>query len=87
MLPPPYAAGANVSIGTAFPEESFLIENPVPFCYDYSHLVGSSVNHQQSKRVDAARFEELLTDYDRILLGFGMRILIPSDDSPSQSME
>jgi hypothetical protein len=48
--------------------------------------VGSSVN-QQSNRVDAARFEELLTDYDRILLGFGMRILIPSDDSPSQSME
>jgi hypothetical protein len=48
--------------------------------------VGSSVN-QQRKRVDAARFEELLTDYDRILLGFGMRILIPSDDSPSQSME
>jgi hypothetical protein len=86
VLPPPYAAGANVPIGTAFPEESSLIENPVPFCYDYSHLVGSSVN-QQSKRVDAARFEELLTDYDRILLGFGMRILIPSDDSPSQSME
>lgn len=70
----------------AFPMENFVIDNRVPFGYDYSHLVGCSVK-PRSKPVDAVRFEQLLTDYDRILLGFGMRILIPSDDSRSPSIE
>jgi len=48
--------------------------------------VGSSVK-PQSKKEDDSRFEEMLTDYDHILLGFGMRILIRSDDSRLQSIE
>ena len=87
LLPPPCAAGANVPMREAGPpKESCAIENRIPFCYDYSHLVGTSVNRPK-KIVEAARFDELLTDYDRILLGFGMRILIVFDDSRSQSME
>ena len=41
---------------------------------DYSHLVGSPVK-QHDKRYEAAQFDGLLTDYDRILLRFGMHIL------------
>ena len=42
--------------------------------YDYSHLLNSPVK-QHDKRFDAAQFDGLLTDYDRILVGFGMHIL------------
>ena len=42
--------------------------------YDYSHLVGSPVT-QRDKGLDAAQFDGLATDYDRILLRFGMHIL------------
>lgn len=63
--------------------ERYVIENPIPYGYDYSHLVGSSVQ-QHSKAPHAVEFEELLTDYDRILLEFGMRILISSESSRSQ---
>jgi hypothetical protein len=38
--------------------------------YDYSHPVT-----QHDKGFDAAQFDGLLTDYDRILLRFGMHIL------------
>lgn len=41
--------------------------------HDYSHLVGSPVK-KHDKKFDAAQFDGLLTDYDRILLGFGMHI-------------
>ena len=46
----------------------------VPDGYDYSHLVGDPAK-QHDKEVDPAQFDGLLTDYDRILLRFGMRIL------------
>jgi hypothetical protein len=39
----------------------------------YSHLVGSQTK-PPGGNFDSARFEELLTDYDRILLRFGMRV-------------
>jgi len=45
----------------------------IPEGYDYSHLIASPVK-QNDKLFDATRFDGLLTDYDRILLGFGMRI-------------
>lgn len=38
-----------------------------------SHLVGSQAG-QCDEGFDAAQFEALLTDYDRILLRFGMHI-------------
>ena len=40
--------------------------------HDYSHLVGGPLNQHQ--RLDAVQFDGLLTDYDRILLRFGMHI-------------
>jgi hypothetical protein len=40
---------------------------------DSSHLVGSKVI-QHNERFDAAQFDAFLTDYDRVLLRFGMRI-------------
>ena len=40
---------------------------------DCSHLVGGPA--KQHDRVDAVSSTELLTDYDRILLRFGMHIL------------
>jgi hypothetical protein len=40
---------------------------------DYSHLVGDPAKHHD--KAQAAPSTELLTDYDRILLGFGMHIL------------
>jgi hypothetical protein len=43
--------------------------------YDYSHLVGGGPVKQHEKGFDAARFDGLLTDYDRILLRLGMHIL------------
>ena len=45
----------------------------LPEGYDYSHLIASPVK-QDAKVFDATRFDGLLTDYDRILLGFGMGI-------------
>lgn len=42
--------------------------------YDYRHLIGSPVK-QHDKRFDAAQFDGLRTDYDRMLLRFGMQIL------------
>jgi hypothetical protein len=45
----------------------------IPEGYDYSHLVGSPAK-QGDKIFDAARFDGLLTDYDRTLLEFGMGI-------------
>ena len=42
--------------------------------YDYSHLIGNpGMRHDNS--FDAMQFDQLLTDYDRVLLRFGMRIL------------
>jgi len=40
---------------------------------DSSLLIGSPLK-QHDERFDAAQFDALLTDYDRILLRFGMRI-------------
>jgi len=40
---------------------------------DSSHLVGSPLK-QFDERFDATQFDALLTDYDRILLRFGMHI-------------
>jgi hypothetical protein len=48
----------------------------IPEGYDYSHLIASPAK-QDDKVFDTARFDGLLTDYDRILLGFGMRITWP----------
>ena len=45
----------------------------IPEGYDYSHLIASPAK-QDDKVFDTARFDVLLTEYDRILLGFGMRI-------------
>ena len=45
--------------------------------YDYSHLIGNpGLRHEKvfDEIFDVAQFEGLLTDYDRILLGFGMHI-------------
>jgi hypothetical protein len=41
---------------------------------DYSHLVGDPAKWHD-KRAHAVPWTELLTDYDRILLQFGMHIL------------
>jgi hypothetical protein len=46
----------------------------LPDGYDYSHLVRDPVK-QHDTEIDAALFDGLLTDYDRILLQFGMHIL------------
>jgi hypothetical protein len=40
---------------------------------DYSHLVDVGVRPQDNV-FDAAGLDGLLTDYDRMLLGFGMHI-------------
>jgi hypothetical protein len=45
----------------------------VPDGYDYSHLVGDLAK-PSSQEFETVRFEELLSDYDRVLLGFGMHI-------------
>jgi hypothetical protein len=42
--------------------------------HDYSHLIGNPVRPREEE-FDAAQFDGLLTDDDRILLGFGMHIL------------
>jgi len=42
--------------------------------YDYSHLVGSPAKKHDNE-FEVAQFDGLLTDYDRILLRFGMQIL------------
>ena len=45
--------------------------------YDYSHLIGDpGVLHRKVVDVtlEVPQFKELLTDYDRILLSFGMHI-------------
>ena len=41
---------------------------------DYSHLIGNP-GKRPDDSFDAAQFDQLLSDYDRLLLGFGMRIL------------
>jgi hypothetical protein len=41
---------------------------------DYSHLIGPPAMDQYRGR-NAPQFRALLTDYDRILLRFGMRII------------
>jgi hypothetical protein len=41
---------------------------------DYSHLIGPPAMEQYRGR-NAPQFRALLTDYDRILLRFGMRII------------
>ena len=41
----------------------------IPEGYDYSHLIASPAK-QDDKVFDATRFDGLLTDYDRLLLGF-----------------
>ena len=54
-------------------EEGFSVH--LPNGYGCGRLVGSPVM-QPDLRLDAAEFDELLTDYDRILLHFGMHILV-----------
>ena len=44
--------------------------------YDYSRLVANPMK-QHNKGFGAAQFDGLLTDYDHILLRFGMHILWP----------
>jgi hypothetical protein len=46
----------------------------LPDEYDYSYLVGDPTK-QQDKAVHAVPSTEMLTDYDRVLLRFGMHIL------------
>jgi hypothetical protein len=46
---------------------------PTPDGYDCSHLVSGPVA-QHDKVFYAAQFDGLLTDYDRLLLKFGMHI-------------
>jgi hypothetical protein len=45
----------------------------VPDGYDYSHLAARSV-HQHDEQPNAAQFGRMLTDYDLVLLRFGMHI-------------
>jgi hypothetical protein len=45
----------------------------IPDGYDYSHLVGSPGKRHEEVS-DAVPFDDLLTDYDRVLLGYGMQI-------------
>ena len=40
---------------------------------DYSHLIGNP-GKRPDNCFDAMQFDQLLSDYDRKLLGFGMRI-------------
>ena len=40
---------------------------------DYSHLIGNP-GKRPDNSFDATQFDQLLSDYDRKLLGFGMRI-------------
>ena len=42
--------------------------------YDYSHLIGNP-GKRPDNSFDATQFDQLLTDYDRTLLRFGMHIL------------
>ena len=59
-----------------------IFKPPVSVCFaahlpngcDYSHLVGDPAK-QHGRGVHAVPSTELLTDYDRILLRFGMHIL------------
>jgi len=44
----------------------------VPKEYDYSHLVDRPVEPREERR--RTGFDALLTDYDRVLLRFGMHI-------------
>lgn len=53
--------------------ENSYVENHVPYSYDYSHLIGCSAK-KHDKALDAELFDGLLTEYDRILLRFGMRV-------------
>jgi hypothetical protein len=46
----------------------------VPKEYDYSHLVDRPVTPQQ-EQVKRTGFDAILSDYDRVLLQFGMHIL------------
>ena len=55
------------------PKRGQSVAAQVPDGYDYSHLVGDPAKPDEQK-LNTVRFEELLTDYDRILLEFGMRI-------------
>ena len=55
------------------PKRGQSVAAQVPDGYDYSHLVGDPAK-QDEQKLNTVRFEELLTDYDRILLEFGMRI-------------
>lgn len=54
-------------------DAEFVVEVHLPNGCGYSHLGGSLVK-QPDERFDAAKFDALLSDYDRILLRFGMRI-------------
>ena len=55
------------------PQYGRTIAETVPMACDYSHLVDVGVRRQDNV-FDAAGFDGLLTDYDRMLLGFGMHI-------------
>jgi hypothetical protein len=55
------------------PMENLYIENHVPYSHDYSHLV-TCPKKEHDKELDAEFFHGLLTEYDRILLRFGMRV-------------
>jgi hypothetical protein len=48
------------------PKRGQITTAQVPYSYDYSHLIGDPAQ-QNEKKFDALKFEDLLTDYDRIL--------------------
>jgi hypothetical protein len=43
--------------------------------YDYSHLIGDPAI-ERGEVLEATTFDQLLTAYERILLGFGTRIVV-----------
>jgi hypothetical protein len=55
------------------PQHRETVAAQVPCGYDYSHLVGSPGKRHDNEFI-AAQFDGLLTDYDRVWLGFGMHI-------------
>jgi len=53
-------------------ERRMVVLSCVPKEYDYSHLVDRPVEPREERR--RTGFDALLTDYDRVLLRFGMHI-------------
>ena len=69
----PECAGTALPHCTHCPQFRRTVVAPVPDGYDYRHLVGSR-RKQSCEMFDSARFDGLLTDYDHLLLKFGMHI-------------